>query len=212
VVSGRIGIEIFVEGGGDRDDLKTLCRRGFKRFFERAGLGGRLPKVIACGGRARAYDMFRTAVDHPEINVLPLLLVDSEGPVSEGPWRHLKRFDGWERPEAVGDDQIYLMVQCMESWFLADRECLTRFFGQGFHGKALPPKSREIEAIDKDKVYSYLMKATQASKTKGEYRKGKHSFEILGQLDPNKVSAASPQARRLLETLMKRSSVDSVRP
>jgi hypothetical protein len=47
--------------------------------------------------------------------------------------------------------------------------------------------------------------ATQTSKTKGEYRKGKHSFELLGQLDPDKVMAASPHAKRLLDILKKRS-------
>jgi hypothetical protein len=205
VVSRKVGIEIYVEGGGDHDDLKTACRRGFKRFFESAGLVGRLPKVIACGGRDQAYDMFCWAMTHPEPNVRPLLLVDSEGPVSEGPWRHLKQRDNWDKPEGGSDDHVYLMVQCMESWFLADRETLARFFGQGFNEKKLPPLSQGSETIGKEVVYQSLSKATQNCKTKGQYRKGKHSFEILGLLDPIQVSAELPHAKRLLESLAKRS-------
>jgi hypothetical protein len=184
--------------------LKTSCRSGFQRFFQNAGLGGHLPKVIACGGRGRAYDMFRTALANPEPHVLPLLLVDNEGPVSDGPWHHLKRQDDWDRPPGARDEQAHLMVQCMESWFLADRETLARFFGRGFNGKKLPHSSRAIEAIGKQVVYVGLLGATQTCKTKGPYLKGKHSFEILGRLDARKVGAASPYARRLLEVLKKR--------
>jgi len=36
---------------------------------------------------------------------------------------------------------------------------------------------------------------------KGPYSKGKHSFEVLAKLDSQKVMAAAPYARRLIETL-----------
>ena len=32
-----VSIKIYVEGGGDRKDLKTRCRQGFSKFFEKAG-------------------------------------------------------------------------------------------------------------------------------------------------------------------------------
>jgi hypothetical protein len=70
-----VSIEIYVEGGGDWDDLKTRCRRGFKRFFEKAGLTGRLPKVIACGGRNSAFKMFRTAVSNRDVGIIRLILI-----------------------------------------------------------------------------------------------------------------------------------------
>ena len=38
--------------------------------------------------------------------------------------------------------------------------------------------------------------ATRQSKTKGQYGKAKHSFEILGQLDPDKVQEKSKHVRR----------------
>jgi hypothetical protein len=180
------------------------CRKGFTEFFKKAGLENRLPQVVACGGRMRAYDHFRTAVRQNDPGVFPLLLVDSEGPVEESsPWRHLKRRidDNWDRPEGAGDDQAHLMVQCMESWLLADRECLAKFFGQGFSEKSLPVRQRKIEEIDKSEILNSLVKASRKCKTKQPYQKGMHSFLLLARIDARKVIAASPHASRLLEVL-----------
>ena len=95
------------------------------------------------------------------------------------------------------------MVQCMEAWFVADRDLLARFFGQGFTENPLPG-SQDIEAIPKNEVFHALRMATRNSKTKGEYGKSEHSFEILGQLDPKKVRKASIHAGKLLDALMER--------
>ncbi len=54
---------LFVEGGGHHNDaLKTKCRKGFRIFLEKTGFAGRMPKIIACGGRQDAYDQFSIAV------------------------------------------------------------------------------------------------------------------------------------------------------
>ena len=193
-------VKIYVEGGGDRRAVQKPCREGFSRFFERAGLAGRMPGMVACGSRENAYDRFCTAVKNPQANVFPLLLVDSEAPVSEKPWNHLKNRDKWDRPSDAADDQAHLMVQCMESWFLADREHLANFFGQGFTEKSLPG-NENVEEIPKKTLLSSLKMATRRTKTKGEYGKRQHSFIILGGLDPAKVKAASKHAADLLKTL-----------
>ena len=93
------------------------------------------------------------------------------------------------------------MVQCMESWLLADRECLARFFGQGFSERSLPARERDLEAIGKGEILTSLAEATLKCKTKAPYQKGKHSFVILARIDPSKVLERSPHARRLLEAL-----------
>jgi len=196
-----VNVKIYVEGGGDAQALRTRCRRGFSQFFERAGLQGRMPKVVACGSRNDAYSDFKRAVANAGDNDFPVLLVDSEEEVTEDqPWKHLKDRDNWERPELAEDDQAHLMVQCMESWFLADRQCLAKYFGDGFTEKPLPG-NRNIEEVAKAKVFEALEMSTRKTKTKGEYGKGKHSFEILGELDPEKVRAASKHADNLLVTL-----------
>lgn len=47
--------KVYVEGGGDRKDLKSKCREGFRKFFEKAGLTGRMPRIVTCGGRRSGY-------------------------------------------------------------------------------------------------------------------------------------------------------------
>lgn len=212
-------VKLYVEGGGDAAALKTACREGFAKFLGKAGLTGRMPRVVACGSRADAYDSFCTAVRSGEA---AMLLVDSEAPVvaaaqpgdaAKGedrehwlPWLHLqqRQGDGWKKPDGSDDLQCHLMVQCMEAWLVADRETLKKFFGQGFKESALPPVTNSLERTDKQKIYAALATATRDCKTKSAYGKGEHSFKLLALVDPGKVMAASPWAKRFVETLQTR--------
>ena len=198
-------IKIYVEGGGDASALKRQCRRGFAKLFEKAGLAGRMPAVVACGGRGNAYEDFRIALRHARTDEFPVLLVDSEDAVTAAPWQHLKSRDNWDRPDGAEDDQVHLMVQCMETWFLADHGQLAKYFGQGFREKALPGNVR-IEEISKKTVFHALASATQDTKTKGRYDKGSHSLKVLALIDPEKVAGVSPHARHLFDTLRKKTS------
>lgn len=195
-----VKVRIYVEGGG-RGKLKSDCREGFHRFFEKAGLARHMPSVVACGSRNDTLKRFRTAVCSVRPEELPLLLVDSEAPVSSNgkPWDHLLSRDNWQRPEGAEDKQAHLMVQCMESWFLADVPALRRFFGDRFKA---PTEQANIEMIPKQDVLKRLNNASRNSQ-KGKYNKGRHSFDILKQIDPGKVTANSQYANRLVETLRK---------
>ena len=159
-----------------------------------------MPRVVASGSRHQAYDQFKTA--HVQQNEVAMLLVDAEGPIaSADSWQHLQSRDGWSRPHNASNDQCHLMVQVMESWFLADREALASFYQQRFRPQALPGNPRQVEQISKKDVDDGLERATRAT-TKGLYHKGRHSFEILASLDPAKVTAASPYAKRFVQTLL----------
>ena len=197
-----VTVKVYVEGGGDGRELRARCRRGFSSFFEKADSVGRMPQVIACGGRQSAYAKFRTAVASGNEREFIVLLVDSEGPVAEGssPWVHLMNRDGWNKPDDATDENSHLMVECMEAWFLADKDRLAVFFGRGFNRNALS-SHRNIEEIAKADVLQGLKNATRQCRPRGKYGKGQHSFEILSEVDPAKVSAASPHAKRLIETL-----------
>ncbi len=141
-----------------------------------------------------------------------MLLVDSEEPVASGnaqgaakdwrPWQHLKQRpgDNWDKPDRGDECDCHLMVPCMESWIIADPETLERFFGAGFDKNKLP-KSGKIEAVQKQDIYDSLKQSSRGSRTKGEYDKGRHSFNLLACIDPTKVSAASPWARRFVDLL-----------
>ena len=199
-------VKVYVEGGGDAKDLRTRCRRGFGSFFEKANLAGRMPQVIACGGRGAVFDKFRTALESRKAEEFIVLLVDSEDPVAEdsGSWQHLAGRDGWERPLGAMDENAHLMVRCMEAWFLADREALAAYFGRNFNCNALPGL-RDIEEVAKDDVLNGLKNATRRCK-KGVYGKGSHSFDILERIDPVKIRARSPHAECLIDTLREKAS------
>ena len=193
-----VSVRLYVEGGGDRAELRTACRKGFSEFVEKAGLQGRMPRIVACGSRNDAYDSFRTA--HAHEDAIAMLLVDAEGQVTaQGPWQHLKIRDNWDRPGGATDDQCHLMIQVMEAWFLADADALESFYGQRFRRQALPANPN-IEQVAKQGVLDGLEQATRDT-GKGQYNKGKHSFELLAKLDPAKVRNASPYADRLIQVL-----------
>ena len=152
-------VKIYVEGGGDGRELRARCRRGFSSFFGKAGLAGTMPQVVACGGRQRAFDKFRAALAVRNDRVFTVLLVDSEDPVAEGagPWRHLMNRDTWSAPDGANDENAHLMVQCMEAWFLADKDCLAAFFGHDFNRNALPGNQNIEEVAKADVLIDHLV-------------------------------------------------------
>lgn len=200
-----VSIKIYVEGGGDSNALKSKCREGFSKFFEKAGLRGHMPRIIACGSRKSAYDDFCTALSGNKPNEFIILLVDSEDPIPEGcqPWNffHNRAGDNWDKPTNATNNQAHCMVQCMEAWFLADKDALESYYGQGFNRNVFPGRN-DIENISKNHVYQYLKDSTRHSVTKGEYDKSGHSFELLGLINPLLVMDASPSAKRLIDLLL----------
>lgn len=205
-------MKLYVEGGGDAAALKTACREGFTKFITRAGLKNR-PRVVACGSRRDAYESFCTAIASGDE---AMLLVDAEAVVSSPnqagepqawlPWQHLKqrKGDGWETPRGGVNEHCHLMVEVMENWFLADRQCLKEFFGNGFRENQLPAEARDVEKITKIEVYGALKNSTAQCKTKGRYGKSEHSFQLLALIDPAKVTGRSPWAGRFLAELKKK--------
>jgi hypothetical protein len=201
-------VKIFVEGGGDNDDQHREFRQGLRLFLEKAGIKGRMPRIVACGGRQTAFDDYKTEIKSGNS---AYLLVDSEEAVAAtfqngedmtkwNPWGHLKQRtgDNWDRPEKAKDTDCHLMVQCMENWFLADSQALSSFFKKEFKEKKLPT-NKSIEAVSKTEVYDALAAATK--ECKAAYSKGGNSFKILAEIDPAKVTSASPWAKRFIETL-----------
>ena len=194
-------VKLYVEGAGKTDLERQLCRRAFSTFFGVPGLSVRRPRTVPCGGRKSAYDAFATAIKTAKHGELPLLLVDAEDAVEPGQtvWQHLKSRDDWDKPAGANDDQAFLMVQIMETWFLADPDMLRAYFGQGFSEKQLRAWP-SLEDVPKGTVYDALAKATAQCKTKA-YSKGRTSFEMLARLDSVKVEIACPHAKALFERL-----------
>lgn len=192
--------KLYIEGGGDGSKSQAArFREGWNRFFEKAGVGRRV-RIVRGRGRDQTYDRFVTAVSEPSTGDLPILLVDSESAVQDGHsvWQHLKERDGWDRPGGADGDQAFLMVQVMETWFLADREALHRYFGTRFRKRALSAWPR-LEAVPKATVLTALDRAT--AQCPKRYGKGPVSFELLAMIDPGRVDEACPHAKDLVDRL-----------
>lgn len=196
-------IKIYIEGGGDGPELDQSFREGWTAFFVNAGFEGRMPRPVRGKGRKRTYDLYQTALRNRKPNELPLLLVDSEDLVAGGntEWQHLKSRDDWNKPSGAGDQDAFLMVCCMETWFLADREALKRFFHGCWRDSALP-QWPDLEKVPKADVFAKLALATAACGRKS-YAKGKRSFEMLKVIDPALVEKECPGAKRLMDRLRK---------
>jgi Domain of unknown function (DUF4276) len=202
-----VAIRIYVEGGGDNRATLARCRSGFTELFKKVLPAGKLPKVIACGPRTAAFSDFKSALaDYKDEFIV--LLVDAEAPVADGlgVWAHLKKRDSWDQPTGATDEQAHLMVQCMEAWFLTDRDTLKRYYGQGFRENALPDR-KDVEKVAKVDLFKALKAATKEAKTKDGYdddTKVSHGFDLLGRIDPARVRAASPHADQLMLVLSQR--------
>jgi hypothetical protein len=193
-------IRIYVEGGGDKDS-KARLREAFSRFLSEprvhAQSRGIAWRVIPCGSREDTYDAFRRGIRHHAGSAV-LLLVDAESPVAGTERQHLMTQDRWDLSFAA-DDSIHLMTQLMESWFVADRDALARFYGQGFAAASIPTR-KNVEEIPKADVEKALKEATRNTQP-GTYHKTRHAPKILESLDPATVRARAPRCERLFQHL-----------
>jgi hypothetical protein len=196
---------IYIEGGGTGEQSKEVdirCREGFRKLLENCSFEGRMPRLVACGGRDAAYEAFRTAMVGNSAGSLVALWIDSEEPLAdlEASWKHLQARDRWVRPEGAEDEQVLFMTTCMETWFVADRAALEAHFGNELQDSALPPLNG-LEARPRHDVQDKLVHATR--NCPNAYAKGRRSFEVLGRLDPGVLARYLPsfaRVRRILNT------------
>lgn len=196
-------IAIYAEGGGDHPGPEL--RVGFDTLLKAQKEAARARRLrwsmVLCGGRTATCDAFLDAV-RTEPEVVNVLLVDSEGPVAAETGdtkkdaaarrQHLRTRDGWNL-DAVNAECIYLMVQCMEAWIVADPEALASFYGQYFNAKALPAR-QNLEEEPKQGLYEKLAKATGDKRmSKGSYGKIRHASELLKRIGPAKVAVRCPR-------------------
>ena len=188
-------IRIYFEG--DR-----RLRIGFHSFFGSIIGEARKRQIrfqLVAGGATPIRDFMNAVRAHPDS--FNLLLVDSDAPDDGTLIRRVKAHADWDASVArvVNDEQIHFMVQVMESWFLADRDALLRFYGAGFREGRLPGNPAE-EQIPKVDVLEGLRHATRATQ-KGTYHKTQHAPKLLGIVSPDRVRSSAPACERLFDTL-----------
>ena len=188
------------------DENAEAFRRAWQIFFSKAGVDGQMLEIAVGGGQHEAFALFNSQLDRymkdNETEPRPLLLVDSEEPVAAGHtvWEHLRarvqhRF---QQPAEADDDSAHMMVQAMETWFIADPPALQRFFDVSLDTSVFQ-NSSPLETILKEDALDMLRQATL--RCRRHYSKGRRSYGILAEIDPQTVAAACPHADQLLQYL-----------
>ena len=194
-------ITIYMEGGGKSASTGRELRIGMSEFLGEIKEAAREKRwrwnIISCGAHDEVFKEFKNSpeADAPGIVVL---LVDSEGPVNSPPRVHLHERNGWDL-SGVDEDCVHLMVQSMETWIVADRDTLSKYYRQGFRANALPSRN-DLEEEDKESVADALKRATEQTR-KGRYHKIHHAAEILKKADPAKARERCRHCERLFNTL-----------
>lgn len=178
-----MSVTIYLEGGGNNSkELHARCREGFRKLLERCGFAGKMPTLVACGGRGQAFKNFCTAHNARKGNSIVLMLIDSEDPMSdiERTWQHLASRDpSWIKPATASDDQVLMMTTCMETWIVADRAALRAHYGSNLNENQLPALV-DLEGRGRQGIQDALERAT--SQCSNKYQKGKRSFQVLAAL------------------------------
>ena len=214
-------IAIYVEGGGDTAQQRAELRNGFDRLlgeWKQAARAKHLRwKLVPSGGRDAAYKDFINAVKHAGEGTFCVLLVDSEEGLppesfvaadetqeqskqrkltdARARLDHLARRDKWDLAD-IPPERVHLIVQCMETWIVADPERMAVVYGKNFHPERLPVR-HDLEEEPKLSVHSKLAKATKDT-AKGEYSeenhsKIKHASKLLEKIRADRVAARCPR-------------------
>ncbi len=179
-----------------------LFRNGFKQHLVKLDPRLKAMEVSPCGSTEETIRDFARAARENRPDFVPSLLVDSDAAVTaNSPAEHLRtKLDSAYVPTDERAN-VFLMVQCMESWFVGDTTALKACFGDRLRESALPA-GRDIEAVSKTAVLDALKAAVQATPARN-YHKVNHGSRILANLNPDVVARRSRHASDLHAFLRK---------
>ncbi|MGA2207304.1 MAG: DUF4276 family protein [Terracidiphilus sp.] len=173
-----------------------LFRNSFKQHLVKLDPRLKAMEVSPCGSTEDTIRDYARAVRENKADFVPALLVDSDTPVTvNSPAEHLRIKLDSAKVQRDARTNIFLMVQCMESWFVTDPTALKACFGDQFRENALPPNP-DIEAVAKRDVLAAL-EATVKPTPARHYHKIHHGMKILVELNPDTVAQRSKHARDL---------------
>jgi hypothetical protein len=177
-------IRIYFEGN------KAL-RPGFEVFFRDVRKANHETQFIAA--KDGPSDYRKAARTHP--HAWNILLKDSEGPVPTDARTLCKKLG----IDPANVNNVFWMVEVMESWFLADPDALNQYYGQGFAASAIGT-TQDVERIPKSEVLDRLKRATRRA-TKGTYNKVTHAPRLLEHLNANRVQEHASNCRKLFDSV-----------
>lgn len=191
-------VRLYVEGGpkGTHANGLRLFRNSFKQHLMKLDPKLRAMDVSPCGSTEETIRDYSRAIRENRGDAIESMLVDSDTPVTtNSPAEHLRtKLESANVPKE-GRANVFMMVQCMESWFVTDAAALKMCFGNELREKSLPANI-DIEAVPKTSVLADLNTAVQTTPA-GSYHKIRHGAKILSELKPDTVAKRSRHAREL---------------
>ena len=173
-------MNVYLEGGNHlRIPMRSFLRRAVGNNIDL--------DVRPCRDRGRTIRLFSQTLSSDS-----LLLIDSDG----DDLNELRRDVSTRTRLSDARGRSFFMVQLMEAWFLADRECLASYYGASFRAGRLP--GNQPEDVAKNDVMDSLRQATQET-PKGAYHKTDHAPELLNQLNPETVYSVCPSFALLID-------------
>jgi uncharacterized protein DUF4276 len=198
-----VKVRIYVEGGpkgADVDGVRNF-RNAFKQHFQQLDQGLKTMDVISYGSTEQTVKSYAQGVRLYSPDCAVALLVDADAPVTANSAAgHLADKLDLASVPANARKNIFLMVQCMESWLVTDAAALRGCFGQKLRANILPP-NLDIEAVSKKDVFAALDAAVKPTPTK-RYHKVEHGAKILAKLKPGLVGKRSRHAKSLYAFLL----------
>ena len=196
------GVTVHFEG---HRNLRSGFHKLFKPHIDRARRRRTRFNLIAGGSRSEVVkDFLRSCRLQPSnVNVL---LIDSEGPVSDtaSAIGSLRTQSYWDESAACNDDQINLMVQAMEAWFIADPVALVSHFGSDFNTKALP-NPQNAESVAPDDLTAAIGEGLRNSgRRRRGYDKVADGVILLQLIDDARVSQHCRHFKRLMDYLTRK--------
>lgn len=176
---------LFIEGEplSPNGDL----RQGISKLLAQL-LFKKLPKIILGGGKTFTIDKFKNNKLQADMS---LLLIDLDKPENE------IENDLKENNLVNSREDVFYMIQEMESWFLSQPEILDFFYGKDLNHKLISEKIIKKNAQDFSNPDDELKKLTRNTK-RGEYHKIKHAIELLKLLDAKKLQDEFSQFKKLI--------------
>lgn len=197
----EILVYIEGEGGGGtaskRHYLDGGFRKAWKKFLQPLADQARQKGIwrFRCiPGRGGAITAKQFANPLPgDVGALRILVIDSEVPVQDvtKPWGAIKQI----RPDWAGDKDCYLMVQCLETWLLADRTSLQKHYNSPGQPCFQENKLRawpDLEKIGRRTLQTALERATAGCGKPYAHADGNL---LIGKVDSEKLKTLSSVAR-----------------
>lgn len=179
---------LFVEG--EPNTPNGDLRQGFTKLLEKR-IGRSLPKITLGGGK---YQTIKKLLKNKLEADLVLLLVDLDKPEEQ------REQDLKDNDLLANKENVFYMIQELESWFLSQPDVLDRFFGVDLNKKKVSDKLTKKKITEIDDPKRELKNATKGSK-RGEYHEIRHCVELLKLLDPTQLEDSFTDFKKLIERL-----------